>query len=420
MLESADKTGAVEAKTDVETKTVKPRTKSRVWRRLVLVVMALIAAAAIAVSLIELSRHQLMLLTAPDRATYDWRTAFFSHQEATTRKDIALLLIGDRTMSQYNYELPIDRGLLAQIVHALDAAGAKVIGFDFIIDRPTDKDDLFIDAIRASRTPVVLGAIDSRLIGIAPENLAFQKSFFERAGNPPIGHLYFYRAQRSFGQPDQTIRFLPPHATQSDQIGRSFTEALLIASGRQVPDVGDLIAWTETRADNGAEAFDSFDIPAHKPQDLADDVVVRPEWRDRLKDKIVIVGSNFEDRDRHLTPMSVVDGARTQGVRIHAQILAQLIDKRSLQNLTDLQEFAIAFALAFIGILGGRHFRLQNYQFLVYAAGFLVLVAVGAWLFQSKSVILPSDTTFYSLIAGIAVGHYSQQILRRFGWFAKS
>jgi adenylate cyclase len=380
-----------------------------------IMVLAVVASVIIAGGLIELSRHQLMLLAAPDRFTYDWRTSLFSRREAQTRKDIALLYIGDRTLAQYPYQLPIDRGLLAQIVRALDEVGAKAVGFDVIFDRPTDKDDLLIDAIRGSKTPVVLGAIDARL-GVEPENLAYQRAFFERAGNPPIGHVYFFRPRHGFSQPDQIIRFLPPRAEEPDQLNKSFTEALVEASNRPVKEAGERIAWLEARAENGAETFDAIEVPRHRPEDLNADVIIRPEWRNRVKDKIVIVGGNFEDRDRHLTPMSVVDGGRSPGAWIQAQILAQLIDGRSLRDLDYPQEFALAFALAFVGIFGGRLFRLKDFEFLVYGAGFLALVVAGAWLFKSESLILPSDTTFYSLIAGIAVGHNSQRLLRRFPW----
>lgn len=414
MLQGRESMGATEAD---------PRSRARGLAPILLV--ALIAAAAIAGALIALSRHQLMVLAAPDRMTYDWRTALFSRTEPQTRKDIALVLIGDRSLARYPYQLPMDRGLLAQIVRTLDAAGAEAIGLDIIFDRATDKDDILIDTIRASHAPVVLGAIDSRLSGIEPENLAFQREFFKKAGNPPVGHVYFHRQQRGLNQPDEVIRDLPPQSndpTQSDDpndIKGSFAEALVTASGREVHRVGDRIAWLESRAGNGSETFDAIEIPPHRPEDLTSDIVLRPEWGNRVKGKIIIVGGNFEDRDRHLTPMSVVDGTRSPGALIHAQIAAQLIDGRSLRGLTNLQEFSVVFLLALVGFFGGRWFRFKDYELLVYGAGVLALVGVGIWLFKSESIILPSDTTFYSLIAGIAVGHNSQRLLRRFGWGRK-
>jgi adenylate cyclase len=398
--------------------------RSHARRLAPILLIALIAAAAIAGALIELSRHQLMVLAAPDRMTYDWRTALFSRTEPRTRDDIALMLIGDRSLARYPYQLPMDRGLLAQIVRTLDAAGAKAIGLDIIFDRETDKDDLLIDAIKASKTPVVLGAIDSRLTGIEPENLAFQRAFFEKAGNPKVGHVYFHPEHRGLNLPDEVIRDLPPQSdpTRSDdpnEIRQSFAEALVLASGRQIHRVGDRIAWIEPRAGNGSQAFDAIEIPPHRPADLTSDIILRPEWGNRVKDKIIIVGGNFEDRDRHLTPMSIVDGARSPGALIHAQIAAQLIDGRSLRPLTNLQEFSVVFLLALVGIFGGRWFRFKDYELFVYGAGVLALVGVGIWLFKSESVILPSDTTFYSLIAGIAVGHNSQRLVRRFAWSRK-
>jgi adenylate cyclase len=398
--------------------------RSRARRLAPILLIALIAAAAIAGALIELSRHQLMVLAAPDRMTYDWRTALFSHTEPQTRNDIALMLIGDRSLARYPYQLPMDRGLLAQIVRTLDAAGAKAIGLDIIFDRETDKDDLLIDAIKASKAPVVLGAIDSRLTGIEPENLAFQRAFFEKAGNPKVGHVYFHPEHRGLNLPDEVIRDLPPQSdsTQSDdpnEIRQSFAETLVLASGRQIHRVGDRIAWIEPRAGNGSQAFDAIEIPPHRPAELTSDIILRPEWANRVKDKIIIVGGNFEDRDRHLTPMSIVDGARSPGALIHAQIVAQLIDGRSLRPLTNPQEFSVVFLLALLGIFGGRWFRFKDYELFVYGAGVLALVGVGIWLFKSESVILPSDTTFYSLIAGIAVGHNSQRLIRRFAWSRK-
>jgi adenylate cyclase len=413
MLQGRESTGATEADQRPRARRLAPT-----------LLIALIAAAAIAGALIALSRHQLMVLAAPDRMTYDWRTALFSRTEPQTRKDIALVLIGDRSLARYPYQLPMDRGLLAQIVRTLDAAGAKAIGLDVIFDRATDKDDILIDAIRASKARVVLGGIDSRLTGIEPENLAFQRAFFERAGNPQVGHVYFHRQHRGLNLPDEVIRDLPPSddPTQLDDpndIRQGFAEALVIASGREVHRIGDRIAWIESRADNGSEAFDAIEIPPHRPEDLTSDTILRPEWGNRVKDKIIIVGGNFEDRDRHLTPMSIVDGARLPGALIHAQIVAQLIDGRSLRYLTNLQEFSVAFLLALVGVFGGRWFRFKDYELFVYGAGVLALVGVGIWLFKSESIILPSDTTFYSLIAGIAVGHNSQRLIRRFAWSRK-
>jgi adenylate cyclase len=383
-------------------------------RRMGLVVfIALVASAVIAGALVELSLHHL-LPAAPDRFTYDWRTALFSRTQPETRKDIAVILISDRSLAQYPNQLPTDRALLAQIVRALDSAGAKVIGLDIIFDRRTDnaKDEQLIGAIRSSRAPVVLGEIDERLKGVERANLAFQQEFFKRANSPLTGHLYLWNWQQTGigGQPDQVIRYLPPHL---NNISMSFAEALVKASGLNLSEVSGPIAWLKPRAANGAETFDAYEIPSHDPENLSADTIVSPEMRDKIRDRIVLVGGNYEDRDRHFTPMSVLDGALLPGVRIQAQILAQLLDGRSVQELSVMHELATAFVIALIGFIGGRHFRLNDFQMFVYAAGFLFLVGGGVLLFRFYSVILPSEISFFALLAGIFVGHHSQRLVRQ-------
>lgn len=377
------------------------------------VLIALVASAVIAGTFVELSLHHL-LPAAPDRFSYDWRTALFSRTEPETRKDIALLLISDRSLAQYPSQLPTDRALLAQIVRALDSAGAKVIGLDIIFDRRTDneKDELLINAIRSSRAPVVLGEIDERLKGIERTNLAFQQDFFRRANNPLTGHLYLWNWQQTGigGQPDQVIRYLPPRL---NNIPMSFAEALVKAGGLNVKGVSGPIAWLKPRASNGAETFDAFEVPSHQPENLGPDIIVPADMRDRIKDKIVLVGGNYEDRDRHFTPMSVIDGALLPGVRIQAQILAQLIDGRSVQELSITRELAAAFTLALFGFVGGRQFRFNDFQLFVYGAGFLCLVGGGIYLFRFYDVILPSEISFFSLLGGIFVGHHSQRVVRQ-------
>src|SRR5262249_14230269 len=153
--------------------------------------------------------------------------------------------------------------------------------------RPTDMDARIIDAIRNSKAAVVLGAFDRRRARVEPWNLAFQQSFFEKAGHPSIGHLYFYQQQRTFGlsQPDQVIRFLPAHSSDPRDLHKSFSEALVEACGRAVTDVGQHIAWLARRADNGAEIFDVFEVPPHEPGTVTADAIIRPEWRDKFKNR---------------------------------------------------------------------------------------------------------------------------------------
>ena len=113
--------------------------------------------------LVAASRAKL-LPAAPDKFTYDWRTYLLAEQAPHPRDDIAIIRIDERSLTGYNYVSPIDRGLIAEIVKRVDEAGAKAIGLDVIVDRPTEpqKDAALAEAIRQAHAPVILGAVDGR------------------------------------------------------------------------------------------------------------------------------------------------------------------------------------------------------------------------------------------------------------------
>lgn len=397
-----------------------PKAPTRVRVTALTVVAALLFAGIATVSLTWLAHQGLMVFQAPDKFAYDWRHALLSRREATTRPDLALVLIADETLSDYPFQQPVNRHFMASLVRALDEAGAKAIGIDFIFDRPTfpDHDRELIETIKSAKTPIVLGAIDNR--GSAKANgLAFQKQFFAAAGVSPqtqrIGHLYFDRAAQGLGRLDQTIRFVAPPTSNPDQIEASFAEALVKTSGRNPKPIGEggHIAWLQRTAADGSLAVSEIVVPHHEEEDTTPDNVLPASWRASLKDKIVIVGGNFPDRDRHLIPPSISDGRRVPGAWIHANVAAQLIDGRSLRPLPYHVELAIVGLVAFVAFMAGRIFRLKNYELLVYVVGASVLAAVGLWLFWARGIILPSDTIFYAGLGGITFGHYSEWFARR-------
>jgi hypothetical protein len=86
------------------------------------------------------------LLTLPSfapwlsRAEYwtaDWRTAYLSYRAPTQNPRIAIVAINDSTLKDYSSS-PIDRGLLAKVITAIDTAGAKAIGIDVFFLKKTE------------------------------------------------------------------------------------------------------------------------------------------------------------------------------------------------------------------------------------------------------------------------------------------
>jgi CHASE2 domain-containing sensor protein len=391
-----------------------PRTRARITT--LTVIVAIVFAAVAAVGLTWLAHQGLMIFQAPDKFAYDWRHALLSRQETSTRPDLALVMIADETLADYPFQQPVNRRLLAALVRALDASRPKAIGIDFIFDRATfpEQDRDLTEAIRSARTPIVLGAIDERS-GANPSGLAFQRQFFTAAGldlqRDRIGHIYFDRGAKL----DQTIRFVAPKSNTPGEVQTSFAEALVKTGGENVHPIGEggHIAWLQPTAADGSLAITEVIIPYQDFKNTNPDNVLPAGLRAAIKDKIVIVGGNFPDRDRHLIPPSISDGRRVPGAWIHANVAAQIIDGRSLRPLPAPIEMIVVGIVAFVAFIAGRYYRLKNYEILVYFIGASVLAAIGLWLFWARGILLPSDTIFYAGIGGITFGHYSEWLARR-------
>jgi adenylate cyclase len=356
--------------------------------------------------LVGASRAKL-LPAAPDKFTYDWRTYLLAEQAPQPRGDIAIINIDERSLTGYNYISPIDRGLIAEVVKSVDEAGAKAIGLDFIIDRPTEpqKDAALVEAIRQARVPVVLGAVDARSREPG-EGLAFQEDFIAKTGRA-AGHIYFATERDGLTLSDQAVRFMlppskkPPHRP-------SLARLLADIGGKKPVPASRLIFWRRPPASGGAELFTAFTVPAHRDADGNPKGAALPEsWRGALAGKIVLIGGAFRDRDLHLTPLTVASGEKVHGVGIHAQILAQLRDGRSIHEMPWWVEFLIAAVVAALGIYAARRWTLSGVGLIPTAIAFLAIVTAGGLLFWAEHIILPSATLFLAWAAGLFAGNWA-------------
>ena len=354
----------------------------------------------------------------PDEWTYDWRTLFFSQSAERPRDDIAIILIDEESMREYDYISPIDRGLVAKLLQALDTAAPKAVGLDFIYDRRSEeaKTQSLIDTIRTMRSPIVFGAIDSRIRGFKPEDLKYQEDFIAKTGRD-AGHVFFARQLDHLKIGDQVVRFMgerspaPPHR-------KSIAQLLVEKVGATSPSepASPFIAWLLPPP--GADLFPLFRVPRHKP-DAGAETILPESWRPALRGKIVLIGGDFVDRDKHLTPMSVLDGAKMPGVVVQAQILAQLRDGRSIHEVPWKVELVLLAAVALLGFVVSSFISVKRYDWLVYFCGLAALVVLGAVLFSTYAIIIPSTALFFAWTAGVTGGHYAEAVAQKLR-FARS
>ena len=311
--------------------------------------------------------------------TADWRTALFSQRLTAPNSRIAIVAINDETLRDY-VSSPIDRSLLARIVTAINAAGARAIGLDVFFLKKTDpdKDAALIEALQMSGVEVVLGAIDESG-ELQPFQREFQSEFLTRTGRR-AGYLNLKHER------DDVVRYQASPWSGST-FPDSFARLLAKTAGSHELDSGLPISWLLPPTD-GSGRF--LVIPA---QDLlAPQVSGGPAPPPSLlKDRIVLVGGDFPFRDRHRTPLSVLSGETMPGVMVHAHILANMLDpQRGITELDALSVRILLVSLAVVAFLLGWHLWQSSLVHLLgWSFATAVLVAVDALVFIELRILLP-------------------------------
>lgn len=325
--------------------------------------------------------------------TADWRTAFLSERAPSQHPRIAIVAINDSTLKDYASS-PIDRGLLARIITAIDAAGAKAIGIDvfFLKKTEAEKDAALVAAIRSARASIVLGAIDERST-LEPFQREFQTSFLKQMDRP-TGYLNLRH------ESDDVVRYTASPG-QGSAYPTSFARLLLEAGGATSrDDAGKPIAWLLQPSD-GSETF--LKIPA---QDLLGGAAGTAPATAPLKDRIVLLGGDFPLRDRHRVPLTVRHGEPMTGVTIHAHILAGLLDPG--RAVSELKPVTVQIVLALVAMagfmLGWVLWASTAVNFLGWSFASAVLVGIDAFCFVELRLLLPFTLALVAWVAGVAAG----------------
>ena len=327
--------------------------------------------------------------------TGDIRTALFSHRPKRQHDQIALITVDDTTMQPYPYRSPIDRQLLANLVTGLDKAGARAIGLDFLFLKPTEqvKDDQLVAAIGRARSRIVVAVGDAR-VGLQPAQTKYQNDFLKASS--AIGG---YANLLTGG--DRVVRYVA--SPEDPAFQKSFAIALAKPNAKPPANGPRRIAWLLS-PHNGDDRF--FSIPAHllvTAQGKATPVAAA--LLARIKDKVVIVGGDFPDVDRHQVPMVTWRGEDDEiaGMLIHAQIAAQLLDGRSIEHLDRTWLYAFFAVLALFGLwVGLRHGFVAVGLYATTAS--VMVVAADIVLFQFMDRIIPFGACFAALILGVIGG----------------
>lgn len=246
----------------------------------------------------------------PARLAEDWladlRLKVMSAPQPV-HEQIVLVTIEEETLRRFPYRSPLDRGFLASVLEALAAADVAAVGVDILFDQATEaeKDEHLRDVLRHYPAPLVVAVGDARA-GLTEAQIAFQTAYLDGVAKGYAG------LQKEYGG---VVRRYSPDAGGDRPL--RLAAALLAAMGRPAPSDPQALVYRPRTAEDGPPF-------AYFP---ADTVSLFP--RQVFAGKIVLIGANLPQDDRHFTPFArdlEGYGPAIPGVMIHAHALAQFLD----------------------------------------------------------------------------------------------
>lgn len=337
--------------------------------------------------------HQLVKLI---EYSNDLQVALVADRPAVPHPDIALVLIREETLADLAYVSPIDRQRLADIIAAADRLGARVVGVDLRFDQATepDKDRALLASLPLRRALIVLGGADART-PMSERRRAWQRRFLAEAGQP-FGFFNLRYDVREAEQSNVVRARAAPLA--GSEFPLSFAEALAQAAGARSWPQGRRIPWLAPPR-GGGDTFLTLDAETLLAADREPDAPLSRAIEAQLHNRIVLIGADLDGGDRHPTPLTLLTGEDMLGVGVHAQILAGLLDQRTLYDVGAGAHAALGFIAAFLGALVGW-FAARNRLVLtaLMATGTVLVIAASAIVLWQSQAIVPLAALAATLI----------------------
>ncbi len=259
---------------------------------------------------------QTPLIQDAEHALYDLRAAVFA-TAVEKESRIAMITFNEETLRLTGQRSPVDRTILAQALPIIDAAGPKAVGIDIFFDMPQDDDPAILTALESMKTPTFLAYANPKTNPeITFEQGQYLDGFFRSIANDKVRPT--------------SIQVTP----DSDDVARRWTRLspkeppffafALTGQPGDFANFGGSIRYA-VPVSHDVPVFDKFPIENFADPEMG------PALASFLKDKYVLIGGNFIDRDRFETPVGNIEGTsgddrKMIGLEVHAHMLAQLLD----------------------------------------------------------------------------------------------
>lgn len=327
--------------------------------------------------------------------------------------EVAIVTFTETTLAGLPYRSPLDRAFLAGLLDGLAAIGVRSVAFDILFDQATEpaKDQKLVDAIRRFPGPVIVAWADARA-GLIEIQSAWLDDFVARSGAiPGFANVTIDR--------DGLVRRYDFTLPGTNNL--SLAAAMLQANGipMSAPPSG-LISW-RTPAAEGAQAFAV--LPSQGVLAISR---VRPAaLKPALEGKLVLIGADLPQQDRHRTSLSASLNPSvprlTAGVEIHANIIDQVINQRQVPQASVVGRWLIVLVVALIGAALG----VLEMPLLLRLAGVLALTGGYGGLVWYSAVaslpLLPAARPLAMLVLSFAAStSLSAYLARKDGQFIRS
>jgi adenylate cyclase len=281
------------------------------------------------------------LASEAERALYDLR-AYYAADLVEEDKRVVLVVYTDQTLIKARKRSPLDRGLLAKTLLTLDAMEPKAIGIDILFDQPQDEDEELIAALRAMKTPVAVAYADK---ATNPDDIEYEQQQYLEAFMARLegsnARPASIRLDNTFGATrlwPKIVPGLPP------LLGR----AMLAEAGEPVAAFEGYQGAIDYRR---PKFQDSVLFPPAQIDLFVDpDPEILPFLKEQYAGKYILIGGDIVDYDRVETTFTSINGEVPAGIAVHAEIIAQMLDKRMLAPIPTWVHWAMA-ALAILAAI---------------------------------------------------------------------
>jgi adenylate cyclase len=298
---------------------------------------------------------------------------------------ITIIAIDEESMEAVGKQWPWPRGVHAQLLQRLKEAGAALVAFDVLFAEPDPnprEDAAFAAAIR-DFGPVVLAA-----------SLEYRETALVRqwVRTDPLPKLADAGATVGLASirtdADGVVRNIPlsQGALWLEVIGRfdrarpGLVRHLSASENDRIRYLGPPQTFTTL------PYFRLLDPDKH----------LSPNWRDALRDNIVLVGRTLKaapdlkavESDAFFTPFFAQTGQLMPGVEIHANVIANMVTGEALHEAP--REGAMLLVALVALVCGAAMYRWRPLPSGAWALGTAAaLAALEAWMFHSKRLWIP-------------------------------